>query len=67
MVAGKNAWLLGQALLIAVYYAGVVMAFGDFRRALSLRPETQPTLEENNDEQDAVCGSCSVLSQQFSF
>jgi hypothetical protein len=65
VVAGKNAWLLGQALLIAVYYAGVVMAFGDFRRAL--RPETQPTLVENNDEQDAVCGSCSVLSRQFSF
>jgi len=37
---GKNAWLLGQALFIAVYFAGLMMAFGEARRALSLATQT---------------------------
>jgi len=43
VAAGKNAWLLGQALFIAVYLAGLVIAFGGVRRALdSLPVTTQP-------------------------
>ncbi|MBR0906393.1 hypothetical protein [Bradyrhizobium liaoningense] len=38
--AGKNAWLLGQALFIAIYFAGLVIAFKDARRALSLATQT---------------------------
>ena len=40
VAAGKNAWLLGQALFIAVYFAGLVIAFMDARRALSLATQT---------------------------
>ena len=29
--AGKNAWLLGQALFIAVYFAGIILMFGAVR------------------------------------
>jgi hypothetical protein len=35
---GKNAWLLGQALFIAVYFAGAVMMFNSVRRALDTIP-----------------------------
>lgn len=40
VMAGKNAWLLGQAFFIAIYVAGLVIAFSSARRALSLA--TQP-------------------------
>ena len=36
--AGKNAWLLGQALFIAVYFAGAVMMFNAVRRTLDAIP-----------------------------
>jgi hypothetical protein len=35
VAAGKNAWLLGQAIFIAIYFAGMVSAFADVRRELS--------------------------------
>lgn len=35
VAAGKNAWLLGQALFIAVYFAGMVLAFSDARHTLT--------------------------------
>jgi len=35
VAAGKNTWLLGQALFIAIYFAGVIMMFGIVRRALN--------------------------------
>ncbi|MBB5050412.1 hypothetical protein HNQ36_000360 [Afipia massiliensis] len=35
VAAGKNAWLLGQALFIAVYFAGAIFAFNAARRALN--------------------------------
>lgn len=31
---GKNAWLIGQAFFIGVYFAGAVLAFSEVRRAL---------------------------------
>jgi|SRR5579871_3903890 len=31
----KNAWLLGQALFIALYFIGMVLAFNDTRHALA--------------------------------
>jgi hypothetical protein len=38
IAAGKNAWLLGQALFIAVYFAGTVLAFNGVRHALNAIP-----------------------------
>jgi hypothetical protein len=38
IVAGKNAWLLGQAFFIAVYLVGMVLAFTPVRRALDRVP-----------------------------
>jgi hypothetical protein len=35
---GKNAWLLGQALFFAIYFAGIVLAFNSVRRALNAVP-----------------------------
>jgi hypothetical protein len=35
---GKNAWLIGQAFFIGVYFAGAVLAFSDVRRALNAIP-----------------------------
>ncbi len=35
---GKNAWLLGQALFIAVYFAGAITAFNRVRYALNAVP-----------------------------
>ena len=35
VVAGKNIWLLGQALFIALYFLGMVLAFNDVRHALA--------------------------------
>jgi hypothetical protein len=32
---GKNAWLLGQAFFIAVYFAGAIIMFNAVRRALN--------------------------------
>jgi hypothetical protein len=32
---GKNAWLLGQAFFFAIYFTGIVLAFGTVRRALN--------------------------------
>ncbi|MBR1295889.1 hypothetical protein [Bradyrhizobium sp. AUGA SZCCT0042] len=40
IATGKNAWLLGQALFIAIYFAGLMIAFGDVRQALSLATQT---------------------------
>lgn len=40
VAAGKNAWLLGQAFFIAVYFAGTVLAFNTVRRALRNIPAT---------------------------
>jgi hypothetical protein len=40
IAAGKNAWLMGQALFIAVYFAGTVLAFNGVRRALNTIPAT---------------------------
>ena len=40
VAAGKNAWLLGQALFITVYFAGAVLMFVDIRRALHALPAT---------------------------
>ena len=36
VAAGKNAWLLGQALFIALYFVGLLIAFNDVRHALAL-------------------------------
>ncbi|MDX0518646.1 hypothetical protein [Sinorhizobium medicae] len=35
---GKNAWLLGQALFIAVYFAGALLMFGAVWRVLDADP-----------------------------
>jgi hypothetical protein len=35
VAAGKNVWLLSQALFIALYFAGMVLAFNDARHALT--------------------------------
>lgn len=40
IAVGKNVWLLGQAFFIAIYVAGLVMAFSIARRVLSFA--TQP-------------------------
>jgi hypothetical protein len=40
VATGKNAWLLGQAFFIAVYFAGTVLAFNTARRALNALPAT---------------------------
>ena len=40
VAAGKNSWLLAQAFFIAVYFVGLVIAFGAVRGALSRA--TQP-------------------------
>jgi hypothetical protein len=38
VAAGKNAWLLGQAFFIALYFAGTILAFNTVRRALNVVP-----------------------------
>jgi len=38
VATGKNLWLLGQALFIAVYFMGIVLAFAGVRRALAALP-----------------------------
>jgi hypothetical protein len=38
VATGKNAWLLGQAFFIAVYFAGTILAFNTVRRALNAIP-----------------------------
>ena len=38
IATGKNAWLLGQAFFIAVYFAGTILAFNTVRRALNAIP-----------------------------
>ena len=38
IAVGKNAWLLGQAFFIAIYFAGAVMMFNAVRRALNSIP-----------------------------
>jgi len=38
VAAGKNAWLLGQALFIAIYFAGVIVMFNTVRRSLDRVP-----------------------------
>ena len=35
IAVATNAWLLGQALFMAVYLLGMVLAFGEARRALA--------------------------------
>ena len=35
---GKNAWLLGQAFFIAIYFTGTILAFNIVRRALDALP-----------------------------
>lgn len=37
---GKNAWLLSQALFIAFYFAGTLLAFSALRRTLDAIPTT---------------------------
>lgn len=39
ITVGKNAWLLGQALFIAIYFAGAIMMFNAVRRALDAIPQ----------------------------
>ena len=43
VAAGKNAWLLGQALFIALYFVGLLIAFNDVRHALALAARPAPT------------------------
>ena len=38
IAVGKNAWLLGQAFFIAIYFAGTVMMFNAVRRDLNSIP-----------------------------
>ncbi|MNY77400.1 hypothetical protein D3C86_2172870 [compost metagenome] len=40
VAAGKNAWLLGQALFMALYFLGMLSAFNGVRRALTELPAT---------------------------
>jgi hypothetical protein len=40
IAVGKNAWLLGQAFFIAVYFAGTTLMFNTVRRALNTIPVT---------------------------
>jgi hypothetical protein len=35
IAAGKNAWLLSQALFIGVYFVGAILAFVEIRNALN--------------------------------
>jgi hypothetical protein len=42
VAAGKNAWLLGQALFIALYFVGLLIAFNDVRHALAFAAEQAP-------------------------
>ena len=42
VAAGKNAWLLGQALFIAFYLLGLVIAFNHVRHALALAVQQAP-------------------------
>ena len=42
VAAGKNAWLLGQALFIALYFVGLLIAFNDVRHALALAARQAP-------------------------
>jgi hypothetical protein len=43
VAAGKNAWLLGQALFIALYFVGLLIAFNDVRHALALATRPAPS------------------------
>jgi len=36
VATGKNAWLLGQAVFIAVYFAGMLLGFNAARRSLGV-------------------------------
>jgi len=38
VATGKNAWLLSQALFIAVYLVGAILMFGEIRRAPNAIP-----------------------------
>jgi hypothetical protein len=38
IAVGKNAWLLGQAFFIAVYFVGAAMMFNSVRHALNTIP-----------------------------
>ena len=38
ITVGKNAWLLGQALFIAIYFAGAIAMFNNVRHALDTIP-----------------------------
>jgi hypothetical protein len=40
IAAGKNAWLLGQAFFILIYFAGLVIMFNVVRRLLNAIPST---------------------------
>lgn len=40
IAVGKNAWLLGQAFFIALYFAGALLMFGTVWRALKTIPGT---------------------------
>jgi hypothetical protein len=42
VAAGKNAWLLGQALFIAVYFVGLIIAFNRASRGLALAAQQTP-------------------------
>ena len=43
VAADKNAWLLGQALFIALYFVGLLIAFNDVRHALALATRPAPS------------------------
>ena len=40
IAAGKNAWLLGQAFFIAIYFVGAMLTFNTVRHALNAIPAT---------------------------
>jgi hypothetical protein len=40
IAVGKNAWLLGQAFFVAVYFAGAILMFNTVRRSLNAIPAT---------------------------
>jgi hypothetical protein len=48
VAAGKNAWLLGQAFFIAIYFAGAVLAFNAARRALNTLPQLRSAISQGN-------------------
>lgn len=40
VAAGKNAWLLGQAFFVALYFLGALLAFASLRSELKAMPST---------------------------